>query len=193
MDEQLSFLVSAFAPPPIDAMYTRAKKKFGTYIDQDLTTENGIITLNRAHITIKRRFFAKADVTDQRIIEALKTVSFTPLPIVVSQATIFKTERLGNVLVGLIDKNEALATLHKDIFAVLRPFIKTTEDYELEHYHAHLSIVYNLPEDKAEQAQSYAQQHIIPFSYTLLDFHLLKNIPGVVRERTELHRYTATT
>ncbi len=178
-----SYLITSFTPTDLNDKFITIKKRFGLYFDQPLLHQNSIITLNNAHITLKRRFYLKEEISDSTLLEHLTHVSFKPISITANRLEIFQSKELGNVLVALVDPNEGLANLHLSILRSLSPFITQPSEFEGLQFKPHLSLLYNIPSDKIDKAFEDANKNILPISYILSHFSVLKNIPGVDRER----------
>ncbi len=188
-DSKLSYIITANAPESLNKKFWEIKKKFNLFVDQEKVHADSIITLNIAHITIKRRFYLKPGFTEEELFASLDTVAKRAIPIEADTLEVFKTEKYGNVPVALVKKTEELQRLHEEILRAVLPYVDSEMKFEGTVFKPHLSVVYNAPDEKVHEIASYTKKKILPVSYMLNNLYVLKNIPGIEREREIVRKY----
>lgn len=186
---RLSYIISSFAPSSINDTVWKIRKRFHAPPRQEKKSTNSIITLDTAHITLKRRFYLKENVTDSAVVDLLKNITLDPIPVIANKFRVFPSKEHGNVLVAVVEKNDELRKLHNDILEALDPFDESNTEYEGDRYQPHLSIMYGVPDNQLDEVMQYSEQVLAPISYRLDNFYLLKNIQGIKKEREILYRY----
>lgn len=185
----LSYIITIPTPTAINESIVKIKKKFNLFHDQKITHQQGIISLNTAHITLKRRFYLQQESTEDDIIKTLRKITFDPIYITASTLSIYQTEEQGNVLVVLVDNNDELKRLHKSVLTSLLPFITRDDVFSGENYTPHISVLYKLSDNKIHEGISISEKEILPLSFTIDSFQLLKNIKGVMKEREIIYTH----
>lgn len=189
-DSSISYIISSIAPDYINTKMWKIRKKFNALPAQERKFTNSFITLDTAHITIKRRFHLKNNVNDQLIIKALNKIDRTPISIKAYKLAMFNSKDQGNIIVAILEKNGGLQKLHDEVLHSISPYIETSNEFEGNSYTPHLSLMYNIPEDSFEKVKQYAEKIILPIEYKLNNFYILKNIQGIKKEREIVKAYT---
>lgn len=187
---RLSYAITSFTPQEINEKFLEAKHTFSLYIDQAVTQQYGVITKNEAHITMRRAFYLKEGCTEEQIVTALDSLLFSPAPITATKLEVFQSEKFGNVLVALVDKTPALLNIYNTISTAISEFVEINSKFEGDNFTPHLSIGYNIPEDKLTEVIAYATKNIFPITYSLNNFHLLREIPQIKGERVFFKSYS---
>ena len=178
-----SYIVTSFAPRDANERFMDAKRKFDLLVRLKPKKGN-VITQNTAHITLKRMFYLKTGVDEEVIVAALNGVRFKPIPIFANKLSVFRSKKLGNILVALVNDNSGLMELYDELTGAIDQYI----EYEAKEFVPHLSILYNLPRNRIKEARSYTEKNILPVFYLLDNFSLLKDT-GVVKERVLVKGY----
>lgn len=181
--------MTSFAPDEIDEKFVTAKKHFDLFIDQKKQSEENVIARNKAHITVKQPFYLKDGVEEIMLLDTLEGIEFDDIHITASELSVFHTDRFGKVLVALVDKNKKLQVLHEALLQLTSEHILVNRAYEGEAYKPHLSILYDVPFGRIDEAVLYSQRHLMPISYTLDSINLLKAIPNIKKERSFVNTY----
>lgn len=164
------------------------RHKFGLQL-QKKERENSIISLDTAHITLKRRFYLQDTATDDDLLAALETVDPQPIAVQATKLEVFHSETQGNVLVALVEQASVLQELHNRLVEVITPYIYSDNQFERKDFTPHLSIMYEIPDSLLKEAFAYAERVMLPLSYTVTNFYVLKNIPGIQKERSIVRAY----
>ncbi len=182
----LSYLITSMTPSPFAEKIWEMKKHFNRFEKQEKTQENSVITLNEAHITLKRRFYLKDPSLEDEVVKSLAKIKFDPIKISVTSTDIFPSETMNNVLIGRVSEPVQLAALHQNILETIFPFTTPESLTETHSFNPHISLIYDLADADIEKAKEYAIEHIFPMDFELSDFLLLRNIEGVSKERVIL-------
>lgn len=182
----LSYLITAMTPSAYAGKIWEMKRHFKLFEDQQKTRGNSVITLNEAHLTLKRRFYLKDPSMEKEIIERLENLSFSPIFISSLSLEIFDSETKGNVLIAKVIPTPDLFTLREKILLAIKEFATPESFQELHSFNPHISLLYEIPEEIIGKAERYAKENILPISYELNKFNLLKNIEGIKKERVIL-------
>lgn len=185
----LSYIITIPTPTAINELIVKIKNKFNLFHDQKITHPQGVISLNTAHVTLKRRFYLQQESTEDDIIKTLKKIKFNPINITASTLSIYQTEEQENVLVVLVDNNDELKELHNNVLTSLLPFITRDDVFSGVNYTPHISILYKLSDNKIHEAISISENEILPLSFTIDSFQLLKNIKNVMKEREIIYTH----
>lgn len=188
-NNRLSYAITSFTPQEINEKFLEAKHTFSLYIDQAVTQQYGVITKNEAHITMRRAFYLKEGCTEEQIVAALDSLQISPVPITATKLKVFQSEKFGNVLVALVDKTPGLLTIYNDISTAITDFIEIKSKFEGDNFTPHLSIGYNIPDEKLTEVIAHVTKNILPLSYSLNNFHLLRDIPQIKGERVFVKSY----
>jgi 2'-5' RNA ligase len=192
MTQPLSYSVTSLAPEIVNSKFHSAKKYFNLLYSQPMTKPEHFILKNLAHITLKRLFYLKDNISDDEMQEALDSIIFKPLPIEAHSSELFRTDKWGNVLVALVKKTPELQKLHDDLSEVIDTFAAEQDmNFERKTFNPHLTVFYNLPEEQIKEAFTYTQANILPIKYSLESFRFMKDVPGVRGERELLKEYFA--
>lgn len=187
---KLSYVVTSYAPFSVDLRFKQIKEQFNLYIQQEVSSPDHVIAKNHAHITLKSSFHLKEDFEERHIITALSSISFTPIAIEATKLTVFQTPHHGNVLVALVDKTPELQQFHNAIYLALEEMLIAKQTFERQSFTPHVSLLYRLPEDDVGAATAYAEEHILPISYTLREFSLLREVKDVKHLRSRVKHFT---
>lgn len=179
----LSYIITTFAPKDVNKRFLDAKNNFNLVVKRK-TKRGVVIAQNTAHITLKRTFYLKPGIMEETIIDALGKIIFKPMSVFADELSIFHSPKLGNVLVAIVQLTPELSGLHNQISRAIDWYI----DYEKQEFIPHLSILYNLPETSIQQAKAYAFKYVMPVSFTLDSFNLLKDT-GITKERVLVKGY----
>lgn len=191
---RLSYVITSLSPSDINDRFRNIKTYFNSIYNDDQTADTThSIRKNHAHITLKRAFYLREGIRDEEVRRALMAIKFKPFPITATKLEVFKTHKYGNVFVASVDPIPELKKLHEDLVSLIATGEEAEEDvFEGEHFTPHLSILYRLPEEKIPEAMDYAEKQILPITFTLDAFQLMRQIPGVVGERELLQTYPAS-
>lgn len=187
---QLSYIIAANAPEELNEKFWNIKKKYNLLVDQEKVYQDSIITLNIAHITVKRGFYLKKEAAEEQLLATLDAVEKKLIKITANTLEIFKTQDLGNVLVALVEKTDVLQQLHEDVVNAVSPFINSDNRFEGNNFKPHLSVAYNIPAEKLSEILYYTKGKIFPINFSLDNLYVLKNIPGIKKERAVVKHYS---
>lgn len=187
--QPFSYAVSSIADE-IDTNFYNIKQKYGYLFDIPVFHPRQIITKNHAHITLKRSSFLRSEVREGDVVNVLRSVSFHPFVINTKGVEILKTHNHGNVAVILVELTEELKKLHEDIVDSLEPLLENNDPYDQKKFLPHLSVFYNVPGDHIDDVTDIIRKELLPISFTLSSFVLLKEVQGVkgVRDIVEEFR-----
>jgi 2'-5' RNA ligase len=192
MPQQLSYSITSLAPDDVNEKFHTAKEYFNLLYPQPKTKPENFILKNLAHVTLKRLFYLKEGIRDEEVKSALTSIRFAPKRITAGKVELFRTQRHGNVLVVLVNMIPELQILHDELSALVDNASSSQDtEFEKKTFNPHLSILYNLPEERISKAKSYAEAKIIPITYELKSFLFMRDVPGVVGEREKLKEYFA--
>ncbi len=178
-------------PSPFAEKIWEMKKHFNRFENQDKTQENSVITLNEAHITLKRRFYLKDPSLEDEVVKSLDNIKFDPIKISVISTDIFPSETMHNVLIGRVSEPAQITALHQNILETIFPFTTPESLAETHSFNPHISLIYDLADADIEAAKEYANEHIFPMDFELSNFLLLRSIEGVSKERVILRTIQA--
>lgn len=191
MNLPLSYSVTSLTPPEINESFLKLKHRFGLFYTQPITDPDHYILKNMAHVTLKRLFYLKEGIRDEEVARALSSIQFNPIPIHAANIELFRTQKHGNVLVVLVQKSPELQKLHGDLSDLIDTCASEQDmTFEKNTFNPHLSVLYNLPEEKIEEATAFSQQ-LLPLNYTLESFQFMRDVTGVKGEREMLKTYFA--
>lgn len=173
-------------PSPHAEKIWAMKRHFNLFEDQEKTRNDSVISLNEAHITLRRRFYLKDPAMESSFIKELEKISFPPILIKAETIDVFESETKGNVLIALVTPSQLLKNLQTEIVSTLAPFIDEKLSKDAFGFTPHISLVYEVPDAQIKEAKIYVENNILPISYEMKDFHLLRNIEGVSKERVIL-------
>jgi 2'-5' RNA ligase len=190
--KRINYMVSAMCPVMINEKVIAAKKNFALYKAQEKADPNNVILMNEAHVTLKRLFYLKKGVEAQMLVKVLDDIRYAPITITAKEVAVFHSFKVSNVIVAVVDKSVALQQLHDEIYDRLSPFIQTNDRFERSAFTPHISLLYKVPNDILQSAQAYVQERLLPLTYTLNTFSLVKSIPSIQRERSVIKQFQAT-
>ena len=189
LDSALSYIIPSLAPDIVTEVMWNLRRAFDGQPPLKKLYPESIISGDTAHITLKRRFYLRDGIEDKDIVTALDGITLQQVEVRAEKIEIFKTQRMGNVVVVLIENTPAFLSLHKNIYNALTDYITTTNEFEDNQFVPHLSLMYAVPDTIVEQVRQQAEEMFSSLTYTLTSFHLLKNIPGIKRERAVVKKY----
>lgn len=192
MEIQLTYALTSLAPSDINEKFLQAKRHFNLIYNQPKTHEDNYILKNIAHITMVVMFYLNENVTEEIILDKLQNIQFAPIQITANEIVKFVSPKFGNILAIKVDKNNEILKLHSDLYDVIGEFVTfTNNSFMKENYTPHLSVLYEVPDEKVEEAKEYIRQNIVPIKYTLNSFLFMRDVPNVKRERSLIREFFA--
>lgn len=173
-------------PPPFAQKIWEMKQRFHRFETQEKTQKNSIISLNEAHITLKRRFYLKDPSLESEFLKNLATISFTPIQVHIQTTEIFASETMNNVLVANVSDKTRLTTLHQEILQSIFPYTTPESLAETHAFNPHISLIYDLANQDIDAAKKYADENLFPMEFELNEFMVLRSIEGTPKERVIL-------
>lgn len=190
MNTPLFYTVISFAPIEINKKFLQVKKRFNELTDANKKIEDIHSSKHTAHVTLKRMFALKENITEEQIATALDNIQLSPIKIFSNELKIFHSEREGTILIAVINNSPQLQALHKQISNAIDPFIEINPQYEIQKFIPHISILYNIPDNLLDQSIEYAQKQLLPTSFTLDTMSFVKDT-SVTQENGFIKTYQA--
>ena len=188
--DRLSYAITSLAPQEVNEQFFDVKAHFDSfYLKNKPSKPDYYILKNLAHLTLKRRFYLREGIRHEEVRSALASVQFEPIPIQAQTLELFQTQKFGNILVVLVDNTPELQKLHDDLSALIATCSEPSTE-EAYPFKPHLSVLYEVPEERLEDAKRYIMEHIFPISYTLDSFQFMTDV-GVKGERGIIKDYFA--
>lgn len=104
---------------------------------------------------------------------------------------IFASTPYGAVLHAVIERDRLLVQLHIKLKKRLDEHVETKNpEYEGAGYIPHLTVIYNVPPEKADQARRVLDAHL-PIQFTLDAIYLLRNADAAKDEYETIATYHA--
>lgn len=193
LNQPTSYTIVGITPEEIQKKFDLVKDRIGLSTAREKIKENHFILKDVAHFAIKRTFYLKDEFGENTLLDALKDLSFQPIEIQASRSGMFESTPYGNILYIEIDRSQKLLQLHDKVKNLIDQYIITKNpEYEGKGYIPHLSIIYNLPKEKAEEANSIVNHSILPINFVLGKIYFLKTFDKTKDERELVTTYTAS-
>ncbi len=181
------YTVIGFATKKIDEAAKKLRVEFGEDMSEVVDQPDHVILKNSPQFAVKRTFYLNDGVTEQELFKALEGFTFKPFTLSANHLGRFPKTEYGNIVFAEIDVTPELRAVHEDLVNRVAPLSRNKfPQYEREGYRAHISLCYELPDDKVDSFERAAKK-LLPFNFEVTKLSLFRKY-NIEKDEVELLR-----